>query len=429
MSLARQRESAIPMVQMSPVKFMPQVEFQTSTTIQWYSQNKWESVNHGEFIDHLNREEHYQSNQNHQFHVNMVMLKAQGYTGISITRDHFQLLLNKLEIPASSAETLFHRDGRHTYTPQYSQQRPGGSPISLCIAMQTPSLELEPDSVLPRDSLSMLLRVSPQQRTAACIIIARDPKPRPNRTFVENNHTSGKNIGRKLEDNYSLIEACPLYIPNILCGQLDSLNEEYWNLRETFFMQIRQRMDFCQNWRNLYEDNGMGIFRHIHGLNSLRRKLIALDHAMKFELSALHFSETIMAAYQKLQPDGKEPQALQATLETLRERNKGLETAVSLRQARREGLDKWAELDIDITVTGSNVFDVDDYNIGYGAKVWKNWWVLLVVSVGLTAVVLMASHLYRGWKRSKALSIMTSSKEHRCPRNRYGSQGMELMDT
>ncbi|KAI2469141.1 hypothetical protein F4781DRAFT_431660 [Annulohypoxylon bovei var. microspora] len=419
---------------------MDRTIFNETTDSRWYDQGIWELINDGAFVNRLNRYARPEANEAHQFRLDLVMLDSRGNNGLSITKDHFQSLLQKFEIPESSVESLFHRDGRFTHSVEPSGAEPysEGTPDSLLITMQTPSLEFNNDNTnLPLDSIAVLLQISAQRSYATCIIITEG--------HIEDKDLArpfkiGDGIASALHRNYDLIRSCPFQIMNIIFGQLDSLNERYWNAREHAFFKLRTNMEgFCTNTKALYDDDGMAIFSFIHSMNILRRKLIPLDYALEFELSALHYIQVPMETYQKMQKDGNRTQFPRRVLETFNQKVRYLETAAKLRQKRREGLEEWARLNVDIlrssnaqhdtkltlddsiavktisfvtliflpvsvvaTISGSNAFDVENRNIGNGVKVWNNWWILLIIAVCLTGVVVTGGLLYWRKRRNNA---------------------------
>ncbi|KAI0836183.1 hypothetical protein F5Y06DRAFT_305487 [Hypoxylon sp. FL0890] len=419
------------------------IDFSQTTEARWYSQDRWESLGNDAFTNRLTNHTPSSANERNQFQLDMVMLEVTRRASIGITQEHFQSLLRRFEVPASSVKPLFNEDGRHTRTIQHSRVNPGGAPVSLCISMQTPSLEFDKEEGLPLDSISVLLRISPQTSSAACIVIARNPGTTEKTARAP---TTACKIAEILHRNYRTLKFCPPNILNLLCSQFDGLNERYWMDRRQDLVRLQTKMHkfcehSCEHSDTLYDDGGMAIFNVIHELNVFRHKLLPLNHAMEFQLSALSFMQTTMEAYQKMQPDGNRSQFPQVLLGTFHQEVQDLEAATKLRQNRLQEQEKWADLSVEIlrssnaqhdtkrtlddsvavkvisfvtliflpvflvaTISSSNAFDVEDYNTGNGVKVWNNWWILLVITLGLIAVVLVCGFLYLMKRRSNALS-------------------------
>ncbi|KAI0880934.1 uncharacterized protein GGS22DRAFT_197259 [Annulohypoxylon maeteangense] len=427
---------------------MDQFIYESKTDSRWYIQDQWESVDSDAFINHLNRHVRPQTDESGQFQVNIVMLGLENKT-ISATRDHFESLLESLEIPRSATEPLLHKDGRHSHSIQYSETDSGGHASSLCVSIQTPSLEIDNGS--PVDSFSLLLRISAQTNSAACVIIARNNS---RADTLAKTPTTADIIAGAIQRHYDLIKECPFQVINVLLEQLDSLNERYWDDRESAFFMLRTHMDvFCTNPKALYDDDGMAVFGVTHGMNILRRKLIPLDYALEFESSGLRYTHNLMEVYQDLQKHGNGPRFSQAVLKVFHQKIQYLETAVMLRHKRRDGLDEWAQLNVNIlrssnaqhdtklalddsiavktisfvtliflpvslvaTISSSNAFAVENSSIGNGVRVWNNWWILLVITVCLTGAVLGGGLLYWMSRRHNARHFTNSkSANNSCP--------------
>ncbi|KAI1458562.1 hypothetical protein F4805DRAFT_118030 [Annulohypoxylon moriforme] len=437
---------------------MDQIIFDTNTYSHWRDQDGWDWVDTAAFIDHLNRPVRPQADDAGLFRLKLVILESRGDQAISITQDHFRSLLQRFEIPESALEPLSCKDGQHTHSVEYSRVGAETYPSSLCISIQTPSLEFDKNTSSSLDSFSVLLRISVQRHSAACIIIARNHLE-PDR--LEATPTAGARIATALHHNYDLIRRCPFQVMNILFEQLDGLNERYWIDRERAFFKLRSEMDsFCRRPKELYDDDGMAVFGVIHGMNILRRKLIPLKYALGFELSALRYTRNLMEVYTNMQKDGNGPRFSQAMLGKFNQKIEYLETAATLRQQRREGLDEWAQLNVNIlrssnaqhdtkltlddsiavkmisfvtliflpvslvaTISGSNAFAVENNSIGNGVKVWNNWWILLIITVGLTVLVLGSGLLYWVSRRYNArhFTDMNHGKgKGKCPFSRIG---------
>lgn len=413
---------------------MDQINFESTTISRWYGQGRWEWVTGSDsFIHRLNSNVRHQFEEAPNSQLKLVTLESRRNDTVSITRHDFKCLLRKFEIPESSVVPLFNKDGRYTHSIQYYRVGAEEYPSSLCISMQTPSLEFDKDTSLPIDSFSLLLRISMQTKSAACIIIARQPPG-------SDSPTTGDKIEDALQRNYDLVKDCPFQIVNILFELLDRLNEKYRNDRESAFFKLRTRMDmFCKRPQALYDEDGMAVFGVTHGMNIMRRKLIPLDYALEFEISALRYVQDLKEAYRKMPKDGNRRQFTHPMMDPFNIRAQYIQTAARLRQKKREGLEKWAQLNVDIlrcsnaqhdtklmlddsiavkmisfatliflpvsvvaTISGSNAFDVENSSIGNGVKVWNNWWILVIITICLTGVVLGGGLLYWMSKRYNA---------------------------
>ncbi|KAI1090539.1 hypothetical protein F5B19DRAFT_462970 [Rostrohypoxylon terebratum] len=404
---------------------MDQIDFESTTISRWYDQGRWDWVTGNDiFVSRLNSNVGGQFGEHPYSQLSLVTLESRRNNTISITQNDFRCLLRKFEIPESSVVPLFNKDGRYTHSVQYYRVGAEKYPSSLCISLQTPSLEFDKDS-LPIDSFSLLLRISMQRKSAACIIVARQSPG-------SNNPTAGDKIEDILQRNYDMVENCPFQIVNLLFELLDRLNEKYRNDRENAFFKLRTHMDlFCKRPQALYDEDGMAVFGVTHGMNILRRKLIPLGYALDFEMAALRYIQDLKEAYREIPKDGNRHQSSHPMMDPFNIKAQYLQTAAVLRQKKREGLEKWAQLNVDIlrcsnaqhdtklmlddsiavkmisfatliflpvsvvaTISGSNAFDVENSSIGNGVKVWNNWWILVIITICLTALVLGGGLLY-----------------------------------
>ncbi|KAI1075675.1 hypothetical protein F5B20DRAFT_558973 [Whalleya microplaca] len=366
-------------------------------------------------------------NDAHQFRLNIVILleAAEESPRICISREQFNSLRDEFRIPISSIRTLLNEhgqptlareNGQHTHAIEYSQVGGRELPVSLCISMQTPPLESE--------SFSLLLRVSVQTNSGSCIIIVR-------------NQTTAESISQVLHDHYRSIRLYPLHVLDLLCGQLDQVGEKYCKVRYQAFEELQKKMHvFCYAHESLYKDGGKAVYGVIHNLNIQRRKLIDLDYVTGFQLSVLRFAETINTTYQEMRTEANKPDFSRDLLETFRQGNESLDIAAKLRQKRRQGLEKRAELDVGIlcssnsqhdiqisleenitikvisfitlfflplslvaTISSSNAFDFNKHDAGRDVLTWHYWWILIVVAIGLTLVAFLSCYLYLRYNR------------------------------
>lgn len=187
-------------------------------------------------------------------------------------------------------------------------------------------------------SISLLLHVSGRQGPVTCIIIVKD----------DDHNAVYENFRRILghASTYDLIRACPLHLVNILCGQLEDLNEKYWRRHQRQYEGIEDSMlRFCRRQKMLYKDHGMSVFWTMHKLNTLHRALVPLDYVTAFEMSALKFARDTMSAYRD-SAGGAPPSP--ARLEQFHQESRYLETAAKFRQASRRRINKLAEISVGI---------------------------------------------------------------------------------
>ncbi|KAI1370983.1 hypothetical protein F4677DRAFT_323151 [Hypoxylon crocopeplum] len=124
--------------------YWARLNFGQATNARLYRQDRWWTLTHETFAYHLNRHDPIGVDEVHQFRLKAVILEATEInrrTNIGITRDDFESLLLNFEIPISSTGALFHDYGGLTQAVRYDRDDPRLPPISICICMQTPSLD------------------------------------------------------------------------------------------------------------------------------------------------------------------------------------------------------------------------------------------------------------------------------------------------
>lgn len=188
-------------------------------------------------------------------------------------------------------------------------------------------------------SFSLLLKVSARTGSVSCVIIVKDD---------DDQNSAYESLRQALdrESMYDLRRACPFHLLSILCCQLDSLSENYWNNRKEEYERAWDCMiRLCQRPKELYKDHGRGIHRIKHKLNILQLALAALDGATDYELSALKFTRDMVAEFNREISD----RALsRAQLEPFRRVNDGLEIAIHRRQANQRVAEKRAGVSVEI---------------------------------------------------------------------------------
>ncbi|KAI1370984.1 hypothetical protein F4677DRAFT_323154 [Hypoxylon crocopeplum] len=225
---------------------------------------------------------------------------------------------------------------------------------------------------------------------------------------------------------------------NILCEQLSSLNERYWDaLVANSNGAQREIGTVCNNPRSLYSDVGGDTFRLIHQLNLLRLDLRSLERATDFEQSVLDFKRDIVTVYRDMRPEGNRPQVTRATSGSYHRTAQYLRRSASLRQNRQKELYNLAGLYVDLlrsysskhhtelnredsislkwisvitllflplslvaTISGSNALGFKTDDVGNGVTAWVKGWILVAAAGGLTIVVFVSYFMFRRWEKA-----------------------------
>ncbi|KAI1385211.1 uncharacterized protein F4822DRAFT_337445 [Hypoxylon trugodes] len=463
----------------------------------WYRQDwgTFDLIQGQNLVNRFTERQRGRISEAHHGQLDMILLEAEGHKFVGMNRKRFQQLLETFKVPISSVQglvrSLFDEGGRPTHSVHHS---PDGRQLVSCISMNAPKLEDDFEASSPMGSFSVFLRVSANGNPATCIILARNlcakkdtktnnqssrktcpftrlktlfngNKPNvpgymrtessdPTSSDYTEHTTMADEIRQALQHDHQLINSNPLYILSTLCGLLDRVNENYFQSRLARFHPLRNTMDgFCRGQKDLFKDDGAAVFMAIHKFQVMQRKLGALKGAIKYEVSALGFVESVWEKHRRLQAsvDGSQVSALplDTIFQEVQYQIQDLKGEAASRESSRQELEEWVKLNIEIlrdgnqrhhlrlvsqdsiavtiiafatliflpisllaSISGSNAFAVDMQDISDGIKVWKHWWLLPAVSGGLTILVLIGAVVYWWFRRCNAIcKKMRDSKE------------------
>ncbi|KAH7305240.1 hypothetical protein B0I35DRAFT_444205 [Stachybotrys elegans] len=421
------------------------ITFADSTEAFWYSHTPtahhgW--VNGATFTDNLRSYEWLSSKQQQ---IDIVVLSGSPrFTKIGSTKEEFQVLLERFRIPRPYLHAIFCNNGQFAYLIGHSTIDANETRSSLHIIMQTPH------SVI--GAFSVALSISPASGSVAGLIITE-------------NRQDCDIIIRALEARRDQIDECPLHIFTLLCEDLDRRNEKWREHWDMGLVQAERHVGTTSYYSAASNGSRRAINPKVpyesvvRDLQALTTNLTWLGATNNFEQSALRFATSLIQIYQDIRVELGSPPLRSSAYERVWQPIRYLENATEMRQHQMAGLQQRADSQIRVlysritqrdsllnleiaddsrrialfsredsiavhtisimtlfflpatlvaTICSSGIFEFQEDTI----VVARQWWILLVVTVGLTVVILITWTLYLRWARNSD-PIVSASTEGR----------------